>query len=153
MISIVLAATSLAYQVADDPRITLVGVLVTFALLVQFAGFLSDVERGPRDALTGGPTILRGFVVHRRRLVEVLVDFALITAVVHGRVPAARPRAAAPTYQRHMYLVILPVLLSARYVCFILFGLYRGVSRYAGARDAFSVVGGRRRLRGGRLSS
>ncbi len=39
-----------------------------------------------------------------------------------------------------MYLVILPVLLSARYVCFILFGLYRGVSRYAGARDAFSVA-------------
>ncbi len=139
VISIVLAATSLAYQVADDPRLTLVGVLVTFALLVQFAGFLSDVERGPRDALTGGPTILSGFVVHRRRLVEVLVDFALITAsftiayllLVHG---------SGTPYQRHMYLVILPVLLSARYVCFILFGLYRGVSRYAGARDAFSVV-------------
>ncbi len=139
VISIVLAATSLVYQVADDPRITLVGVLITFALLVQFAGFLSDVERGPRDALEGGPTILRGFVVHRRRLVEVLVDFALITSaftvayllLVEG---------SGSTYQRHMYLVILPVLLSARYVCFILFGLYRGVSRYAGARDAFSVA-------------
>ena len=41
-----LGATSLAYSVLGDYRITLVGVLVTFALLVQFAGFLVDLERG-----------------------------------------------------------------------------------------------------------
>ena len=139
VISIVLAATSLAYNVLDDPRITLVGVLVTFALLVQFAGFLSDVERGPRDALAGGPTILRGFVVHRRRLAEVLVDFALITASFTLAYLLLVP-GSGTVYQRHMYLVILPVLIGARYVCFIPFGLYRGVSRYAGARDALSVA-------------
>ena len=37
-----------AYTVVDDWRITLLGVLVTFALLVQFASFLADVEKGPR---------------------------------------------------------------------------------------------------------
>ena len=40
-----LGATSLAYSVLGDYRITLVGVLVTFVLLVQFAGFLVDLER------------------------------------------------------------------------------------------------------------
>ena len=49
-----LGATSLAYTVLGDYRITLVGVLVTFALLVQFAGFLVDLERGrpPRPRLS-----------------------------------------------------------------------------------------------------
>ncbi len=51
-----LGATSLAYSVLDDFRITLVGVLVTFALLVQFAGFLVDLERGEaaEEVVPGG---------------------------------------------------------------------------------------------------
>src|SRR5207249_241005 len=41
VISAALGATSLAYTVVDDWRITLLGVLLTFALLVQFASFLA----------------------------------------------------------------------------------------------------------------
>ena len=42
-----LGATSLAYNVLDRPaRLHVLGVLVTFVLLVQFASFLADVERG-----------------------------------------------------------------------------------------------------------
>ena len=44
-----LGATSLGYSVLGDFRITLVGVLITFALLVQFASFLVDLERGQLD--------------------------------------------------------------------------------------------------------
>src|SRR5712691_11504884 len=85
LIAVALGATSLAYNVLDQTRITLVGVLLTFALLVQFASFLSDLERQP-----GGR--LGSFTLHTRRLVEVLVDFALIGAafsvsyllLVHG---------------------------------------------------------------------
>ena len=47
LISVGLGATSLGYVVLDDARLTLVGVLLTFALLVQFASFLADIERGP----------------------------------------------------------------------------------------------------------
>src|SRR5918912_770255 len=40
-----IGATSLAYNIVDDPRLTVAGVLLTFALLVQFASYLADVER------------------------------------------------------------------------------------------------------------
>ena len=45
LIATALGGTSLAYNVLDDQRLALVGVLVTFVLLVQFASFLADVER------------------------------------------------------------------------------------------------------------
>ena len=44
-------------------------------------------------------------------------------------------------YERHIFLVSLPIVLVARYLAFIPFGLYRGVWRYAGARDAMNIVG------------
>ena len=45
LIATALGGTSLAYNVLDDQRLAIVGVLVTFVLLVQFASFLADVER------------------------------------------------------------------------------------------------------------
>ena len=73
VVATLLGATSLAYKVLDDQRLTLVGVLFTFVLLVQFASFLADVERRP--AAGRGVRLLQTFVVHWRRLVEVVVDF------------------------------------------------------------------------------
>ncbi len=140
VISAALGATSLAYTVMGDARITVVGVLITFALLVQFASFLSDVERRPFAAPTEGPALLRTFVVHRRRLIEVVVDFALIGASFYGAY-LLRLEGNGTINQKSIFLVSLPILLAARYVAFILFGLYRGVWRYAGARDAAAVVG------------
>jgi UDP-GlcNAc:undecaprenyl-phosphate/decaprenyl-phosphate GlcNAc-1-phosphate transferase len=140
VIAAAVGASSLAYTAFDDTLITLAGVLVTFALLVQFASLLSDVERAAPAASDDGPRLVRLFVVHRRRLLEVLVDFALICAsflaayllVIEGR---------GSVTQRFIFTAALPVLLVARYIAFIPFGLYRGVWRYAGARDAASVVG------------
>ena len=136
VISAALGATSLAYTVVDDWRITLLGVLVTFALLVQFASFLADFERGPRVLEQGR---LGWIVVHRRRFVEVLVDFALITASF-GIAYMLSVNGQGTTSQRHIFEVSLPIVVAARYLTFIPFGLYRGISRYAGARDAASVI-------------
>ena len=138
VISAALGGTSLAYNVLDNSRIALAGVLVTFALLVQFATIIGDVDR--RGTVSErGPWLLRTFVVHRRRLIEVVVDAALVCAsflaayllVVEG---------SGSINQRHVFWTTLPVLLAARYGSFIVFGLYRSVWRYAGARDAASVI-------------
>jgi FlaA1/EpsC-like NDP-sugar epimerase len=43
--------------------------------------------------------------------------------------------------QRHVFLVSLPVIIGCRYAAFIPAGLYRGIWRFAGARDAGAVVG------------
>jgi FlaA1/EpsC-like NDP-sugar epimerase len=68
----------------------------------------------------------------------VLVDFALIT----GAFTAAyliRLDGPGQGWTKHVFDLTLPALLVARYVFFVAFGLYRGVWRYAGARDAAMI--------------
>jgi UDP-GlcNAc:undecaprenyl-phosphate GlcNAc-1-phosphate transferase len=139
IISATLGTTSLAYDVLGDARITLIGVLLTFALLVQFGSLLSDVDRQPDFALATERSWLRTFVANPRRLIESVVDFALIAASFLAAYYIRLQNSGTP-YERHIFLVSLPVVLFARYAAFIPFGLYRGVWRYAGARDAASVI-------------
>jgi UDP-GlcNAc:undecaprenyl-phosphate GlcNAc-1-phosphate transferase len=135
-----LGASSLAYNVVDNARIALLGILLTFAALVQFGSFLGDLDRTHVAPPERGPRALRTILVHRRRLLEVVVDSALVIAsflaayllVIGGE---------GTINQRSLFLATVPVLLFARYLFFIPFGLYRGVWRYAGARDAVSVMG------------
>ena len=137
VISAALGTTSLFYSVLDNAWVTLIGVLLTFALLVQFASVLSDVERSPGFVADRG--WLRTFVANPRRLVESLVDFALITASF-ALAYYLRLQGSGVSYQRHIFAVSIAVVVAARYLAFIPFGLYRGVWRYAGARDAASIV-------------
>ncbi|HSC92027.1 MAG TPA: hypothetical protein VLB86_10285 [Gaiellaceae bacterium] len=135
LVSAGLGATSLTYTVLDDAWIATIGVLLTFALLVQFASFIGEVERAPESASRLGRTL----VVHRQRFVEVLVDFALITASLAAAF-LLRVDGTGTDYQRHVVAVSLPAILAARYAAFIPLGLYRGVWRYASATDAVRVV-------------
>jgi UDP-GlcNAc:undecaprenyl-phosphate GlcNAc-1-phosphate transferase len=137
IVSAALGLTSLAYERLDDTRLTLAGVLVTFAFLVQFGSYLADVNRTTH--LGDGPSFLRSLLVHRRRFVEVIVDFALITSSFAAAF-YIRLEGTGYDYQRHVFNLALPVLLITRYLFFVLFGLYRGVWRYAGARDAGAVL-------------
>jgi UDP-GlcNAc:undecaprenyl-phosphate GlcNAc-1-phosphate transferase len=136
VVSAALGLTSLAYKVLDDTRVTLVGVLITFAFLLQFGSYLADVERIPE--VDGTRSFIRSLLVRRRRFVEVLVDFALISASF-SIAYMIRVQGPGPPWWRHVFNLSLPAILVARYVMFVLFGLYRGVWRYAGARDALSI--------------
>ena len=53
IVSSAIGATALAYNVLDNGRLTAVGVLVTFVLLVQFGSFLSDLEERSRRGIEG----------------------------------------------------------------------------------------------------
>jgi UDP-GlcNAc:undecaprenyl-phosphate GlcNAc-1-phosphate transferase len=138
IVSAALGTTALAYKVLDDTLITMAGVLVTFAFLVQFGSYLADVSRDERAESTGN--LLSSLIVHRRRLVEVLVDFALITASFTIAF-IIRVQTTDFGIFRHVFDMTLPALLVARYIAFMLLGLYRGVWRYAGAVDAARIVG------------
>jgi UDP-GlcNAc:undecaprenyl-phosphate GlcNAc-1-phosphate transferase len=137
VVSAALGLTSLAYKVLDDTRITLAGVLITFAFLLQFGSYLADVNRPP--APEGASSFFRSLLVHRRRLIEVIADFALITAAFTIAY-IIRVEGKGTIWQRHIFDLSLPAILVARYIAFFVFGLYRGVWRYAGARDAASIV-------------
>jgi len=132
LVAAALGGTSFAYSVLNNTLVTLFGVLLTFALLVQFASLLSDADR---DRSSGTSF----FAVHRRRFVEVVVDFALISAAFLAAY-LLRVEGEGTVTQRFIFTTALPILLVSRYLAFIPFGLYRGVWRYAGARDATAVV-------------
>ena len=136
IVSGALGLTSLAYERLDDTRVTLAGVLVTFAFLIQFGSYLADVNRPAQPQET--TSFMRSLLVHRRRLIEVLVDFALITSAFYAA-SFIRLENAPEGWTRHVFDLSLPALLVSRYVFFWLFGLYRGVWRYAGARDAAMI--------------
>jgi UDP-GlcNAc:undecaprenyl-phosphate GlcNAc-1-phosphate transferase len=137
VIACALGGTSLAYNVLDDQRLALVGVLVTFVLLVQFASFLADVERRSPDAHAAG--LLQTFAVHWRRLVEVVVDFGLIAGAFLAAY-ALRFGWPGTINQRHLAEVTLPILVAARYLAFIPFGLYRSIWRFAGPRELIGIA-------------
>jgi UDP-GlcNAc:undecaprenyl-phosphate GlcNAc-1-phosphate transferase len=138
LVSIALGATSLAYNVLDNGRIAAVGVLITFALLVQFGSFLADVDR-EGAAVHEGPLLRRVVFAHAGRVLLVAVDGALVGASFLAAY-LLRFEGSGTVNQRHYFLLSLPVLLFARYLAFIPFGLYRGVWRYAGSRDALAAV-------------
>jgi UDP-GlcNAc:undecaprenyl-phosphate GlcNAc-1-phosphate transferase len=139
IISAALGTTSLAYNVLGNTRVTLIGILLTFALLVQFASLLSNIERRPELAASRDRSWLSTFVANPRRLVESVVDFALISAAFLAAY-YIRLHSSGTPYERHIFFFSLSAILIARYLTFIPLGLYRGVWRYAGARDAASVV-------------
>ena len=136
-IAAMLGGTSLAYNVAGNNRITLVGVLVTFVLLVQFATFLGDIKRDATSPEDAGR--IRPLVLNLARLLETLIDFVVVGAaftvsyflLVLG---------SGTTYQRHLFMVSLPAILVARFAAFLAFGIYRRVWRYAGSRDAVAIL-------------
>ena len=139
VVSAALGTTSLTYEVLGNGPVTLIGILLTFALLVQFGSLLSEVDRRPDHRPPPARSLPGFFVANPRRLIESLVDFTLITASFLAAY-YIRLQGSGTTYDRHIFLVSLPVVLFARYAAFIPFGLYRGVWRYAGARDAAAVV-------------
>src|SRR6266542_2537090 len=137
--SAALGSTSLAYGVIDDPKITVIGVLLTFALVVQFASFLADVDRSPDAVPEQRPGLLRDVIIHRGRFVEVVVDAVVVGVSLYGAYVLRLGSNDTPSQQKYL-IAMLPVLLFARYLAFIPFGLYRGVWRYVDARDAGRVA-------------
>ena len=139
LIAIAVGATGIAYNVLDNGRVTVVGVLVTMVLLVQFASFLSDLEqRARRGAEDAAPSLLRA-LLEPRRLAEILVDFVLICVAFLAAYVLLVDGRGSPE-QRDVFLAALPVVIAARYLCFVVAGVYRRVWRFAGARDTLVIA-------------
>ena len=126
LIAATLGGTSLAYEAFGSGRVAALGVLFTFALLVQFGSFLADVDRG---------TARRPLYLYTRRIAEVLVDGAIIAAAFLAAYLLRFDGIGTPN-QRHYFLLTLPILLFCRFAALLLFGMYAGVWRYASVRDA-----------------
>jgi UDP-GlcNAc:undecaprenyl-phosphate GlcNAc-1-phosphate transferase len=136
LISVALGGTSLAYNVLSDQRLAVLGVLVTFVLLVHFASFLADAER--RTASTDS-RLADAFAVHWRRTIEVVIDFGLILGAF-GAAYVLIFGWPGTTSQRSFAEWVIPIVVATRYLAFIFFGLYRAIWRFAAARDLIAIV-------------
>ncbi len=142
IIATAIGATALAYNVLDNGRLTAIGVLLTFVILVQFGSFLSDLEERSRRGVEGPePSLWRALVFEPRRLFEVLVDFVLICASFLAAYVLAIG-GLGTDFERSVFLSALPILLASRYVLFVALGVYRRVWRFATARDVIPIVVG-----------
>ena len=142
IVAAAIGATALAYNVLDNAKLTAIGVLVTFVLLVQFGSFLSDLEERSRTGAVGPqPSLWHALVFEPRRLAEVVVDFFLVCIsflaayllVVGGR---------GSDFERSVFLSALPILLATQYILFVALAVYRRVWRFATARDVIPIAAG-----------
>jgi UDP-GlcNAc:undecaprenyl-phosphate GlcNAc-1-phosphate transferase len=136
IVAVALGATGLAYNVLDNGRVTAIGVLVSVVLLVQFGNFLTELREHSGD---GPQPTLRRALLEPRRMIEIVVDFALMCSsflaayyVIVGGLGNDVERAA--------FLAALPVVLGTRYLCFVLGGIYRRVWRYAATTDELVIA-------------
>ena len=139
LLAAMLGATGLAYNVLDNGRVTTIGVLFSFILLVQFASYLGDLEERSRRGEEQPQPSLRGLFIQPRRLVELLVDFTLIC----GSFLIAyllQVEGQGTDNQKAIFLAALPILLGVRYLLFVFLGIYRRVWRFASGRDWLALT-------------
>jgi UDP-GlcNAc:undecaprenyl-phosphate/decaprenyl-phosphate GlcNAc-1-phosphate transferase len=135
----VLGATAVAYNILNNPRVTILGVLATVVLLVQFASALADLEERSRRGEAPTGISLRSLFVQPRRLVEILVDFTSICAAFFAAF-LLFVDGGGTDYQRGVFLAALPILLASRYLLYVAFAVYRRIWRFAGLRDVAALA-------------
>ena len=139
LLAAMLGATGVAYNVLGSGRVTTIGVLFSFILLVQFASYLGDLEERSRRGEGQPRPSLRGLFVQPRRLVELLVDFSVICGSFFVAY-LLQVDGQGTDYQKATFLAGLPILLGVRYLLFVVFGVYRRVWRFAGAHDWLALA-------------
>jgi UDP-GlcNAc:undecaprenyl-phosphate/decaprenyl-phosphate GlcNAc-1-phosphate transferase len=119
LIGVALGATGVAYNVLDRPAVTALGILVTFALLVQFGSFLAELSENERLGRPGDTSLRHAVTVQPRRLIELAADAVLVGGT---------------------FLAVLPILLGTTYVVYVVGGVYRRVWRFATSRDLAMIA-------------
>ena len=113
-------------------------VVLIFTLLSAYLGQLKvvDVERSQKgNFLTNWMVEL----TYRRRVLEVVLDFFLI-AFAYYLAFLARLGMPLSNYYVARYLQTLPLTVSATFIAFFVFGVYRGVWSYVSIEDAFRII-------------
>lgn len=141
--SALLGASSIAYVEYGHLIPALVGVGLSIALLVHFALFLLQARKAdgePQPAAAAEPAWMSIdlYRLHKRRLVEGMVDLILIVAAYYIAY-VLRYDQLPDELNSRLIAESLPFLVATRYAAFLYFGLYRGLWRYAGTRDVARV--------------
>jgi UDP-GlcNAc:undecaprenyl-phosphate GlcNAc-1-phosphate transferase len=132
-------------------QLTLWGALAVWLLaltwLVLVGRYLAGVRVSRAASAVEPPVIpfaqpvtrIETMLLHKRRLLEIVVDFCLICAA-YVMAYLLRFEGTLTADLQRLVVKSLPVLLVLKLGCFAGCGLYRGVWRYAGLSDLLAVV-------------
>ena len=121
--------------------------LSAFTGLILCGAYLANVkvyrleERPAGDetvAMPAGATRIETMLLHKRRLLEILVDFCLICSVYVFAYLLRFEGYLSPDLQR-LIVKSLPIVLVIKLTSFASYGLYRGVWRYLSLTDIMAM--------------
>ncbi len=92
-----------------------------------------------KKVLADRGVVLDIFVMHKRRILEVLVDMALMT-LAYAASFAVRFDGDIPKDHFAVLARSLPLIIPLKLIVFSSFGLYRGVWRYVGMQDLIAIL-------------
>ncbi len=144
-LSIIFGLIALLYSKIDIILVTLLSTL-TLVVLLFFGIFLaeiktykdSEIQKERLKKMREGKIILNTFIFNKRRIVEVLVDVALI-CVAYYSAYLLRYEGKLNSINLSLVKNSLPWVIIIRLSCFWKFGLYRGIWRYIGINDLIAV--------------
>jgi len=144
-ISIIFGTIGILYSRLNIFIVSIVA-LLGFVLLIFFGLFLfegtsySNKFKFPRQPVNNNnnKVILNTIFLHKRRMIEILLDFMLICIAYYS---AYFLRFEGPLLTGNMHLIreSLVWIILIKMSIFFIFGLYRGVWRYIGISDFFTI--------------
>lgn len=120
--------------------------LLAFAVLLLFGAYLGKVNvyrvESPLDTLVAKTTTATTFVetmlLHKRRLMEILADFCILSSA-YVFAYLLRFEGALTSEFQLLIMRSLPVVLVIKLTCHAACGLYRGLWRYLGLADLMTI--------------
>ena len=127
-----------------NPAIMVVLMGLAVLALFSFGMFLGEIkvytdeDKRRANGEKNGFVFLDGILLHKRRIVEVLVD---LTVICLSYLAAFLLRFEGALSPQNLELILrsLPVLIGIKLLSFFSFGLYRGVWRYVSLNDVVSI--------------
>lgn len=141
-ISMIFGAISILSMFVN-PIVTVILMLLAAISLIYFAVFLGKVkvyggEEADKLKKKNGNVILNAMLFHKRRILEVIVDFVLI-CLAYISANLLRYEGILSIESQDVIVKSLPLILIIKYIVFFRFGLYRGIWRYVSVMDLINI--------------
>jgi UDP-GlcNAc:undecaprenyl-phosphate GlcNAc-1-phosphate transferase len=142
LISIVFGAISI-FSMFVNPVVTVILIILVAIGLIYFGAFLGKVKVYDEKELNNvkkknGSVILNNMLLHKRRILEVAIDFILI-CLAYISANLLRYEGVLPIDSQDVIVKSLPLILIIKFIVFFRFGLYRGIWRYVSVMDLINV--------------
>ncbi len=126
------------------PIITFILILLGAVVLAYFAAFLGKVKVYSENEIEllrrkNNNVVLNNIILHKRRILEVVVDFILI-CIAYISAYLLRFEGVLSLGNQELIFNSLPIILVIKFLVFFKFGLYRGIWRYVGISDLTNIL-------------